>query len=44
MDVRRAPVDRFPYHLVYLETPEFLWEIAVARDSYSESAGIRRRD
>jgi len=32
LNVRRAPVDRFPYHLVYLETPEFLWVIAVAHD------------
>ena len=32
LDVRRAPVNRFPYHLVYPETPEFLWVIAVAHD------------
>ncbi len=32
LPVRRAPVDHFPYHLVYIETPGILWVIAVAHD------------
>ncbi len=30
---RRVPVDRFPYHVVYLETPEAIRIVAVAHDS-----------
>lgn len=32
LSARRAPVARFPYHVVYLETPTTLWILAVAHD------------
>ena len=30
--VRRRPVTRFPYHVVYLENPSYVWILAVAHD------------
>lgn len=32
LPVRRAPVNRFPYHVVYLETPAAIRVLAVAHD------------
>ncbi len=32
LKVRRAPVKRFPYHVVYLETPTTIRVLAIARD------------
>jgi plasmid stabilization system protein ParE len=32
LPVRRAPVARFPYHVVYLETSKTLYVLAVAHD------------
>jgi plasmid stabilization system protein ParE len=31
-DIRRAPIDRFPYHLAYLVTDDVLVVLAVAHD------------
>lgn len=32
LDVRRVPISRFPYHLVYLETDDQIYVLAVAHD------------
>jgi toxin ParE1/3/4 len=32
LQVRRAPVKRFPYHVVYLETPSTIRVLAIAHD------------
>ena len=32
LQVRRAPVSRFPYHVVYLETPTTIRVLAIAHD------------
>lgn len=32
LQVRRAPVTRFPYHVVYLETPSLIRVLAIAHD------------
>jgi toxin ParE1/3/4 len=32
LPVRRRAVTRFPYHVVYLETPSHVWILAVAHD------------
>jgi plasmid stabilization system protein ParE len=32
LQVRRAPVARFPYHIVYLETPSTIRVLAIAHD------------
>ena len=31
-DVRRRPVQRFPYHVVYMELPDHLRVLAIAHD------------
>jgi plasmid stabilization system protein ParE len=31
-DVRRRPVQRFPYHIVYMELPDHLRVLAIAHD------------
>ena len=32
LQVRRAPVSRFPYHVVYLDTPTTIRVLAIAHD------------
>jgi plasmid stabilization system protein ParE len=40
--VRRAPVDQFPYRLVYLETPTAIRVLAVAHDSRRPNYWVNR--
>ncbi|HEV3456441.1 MAG TPA: type II toxin-antitoxin system RelE/ParE family toxin [Thermoanaerobaculia bacterium] len=42
--VRQAPVNRFPYHVVYLEMPEELRILAVAHDRRRPGYWLERHD
>jgi plasmid stabilization system protein ParE len=42
--VRRAPLKGFPYHLIYLETPEVIHILAFAHDKRRPSYWLPRTD
>ena len=44
IDARRVPVERFPYHVIYLETSSALWILAVAHDRREPGYWLARRE